>query len=92
MRRVPPFWQNHTMDPPIPWEDWNDMFKLALIAKENIDINNLIYFSDPKTATQAIFQEAPDPRHKTRPREGNKTSQITRIKNVDTKTKKMRQP
>ena len=42
VRGIPPFWQNHTVDPPIPWEDWSDLFQLAIIAKENIDIENLL--------------------------------------------------
>ena len=42
VRRIPPFWQNHTVDLPIPWGDWSDLFQLAIIAKENIDIENLL--------------------------------------------------
>ena len=42
VRRIPPFWQNHTVDPPIPWEDCSDLFHLAIIAKENIHIENLL--------------------------------------------------
>ena len=42
VRGIPPFCQNHTVDPPIPWEDWSDLFQLAIIAKENIDIENLL--------------------------------------------------
>ena len=42
VRGIPPFWQNHTVDPPILWEDWSDLFHLAIIAKENIDIKNLL--------------------------------------------------
>ena len=42
MRGIPPFWQNHTVDPPIPWEEWSDLFHLAIIAKENVDIENLL--------------------------------------------------
>ena len=44
VRGIPSFWQNHTVDPPppIPWEDWSDLFQLAIIAKENIDIENLL--------------------------------------------------
>ena len=42
VRRIPLFWQNHTVDAPIPWEDWSDLFHLAIIAKENIDIENLL--------------------------------------------------
>ena len=41
VKRIPPFWQNHTVDPPTLWEDWSDLFHLAIIAKENIDIENL---------------------------------------------------
>ena len=41
MRKILSFWQNHTVDPPIPWEDWSDLFHSAIIAKENIDIENL---------------------------------------------------
>ena len=40
VRGNPPFWRNHTVDPPIPWEDWSDLFHLAIIVKENIDIEN----------------------------------------------------
>ena len=42
VRGIPPFWQNHTVDPPIPWEDWSDLFHLAIVAKENIDSENLL--------------------------------------------------
>ena len=28
--------------PPTPWKDWIDMFQLAAIAKENIDIDLLL--------------------------------------------------
>ena len=42
VRGIPSFWQNNTVDPPIPWEDWSDLFHLAKIAKENIDIENLL--------------------------------------------------
>ena len=42
VRERPPFWQNHTVDPPIPGEDWSDLFHLAIIAKENIDIGYLL--------------------------------------------------
>ena len=42
VRGIPSFWQNHTVDPLIPWEDWSDLFQLAIIAKENIDIEHLL--------------------------------------------------
>ena len=46
VRGIPPFWQNHTVDPPFHWEDWSDLFHLAMIAKENIDIENLLHPSE----------------------------------------------
>ena len=54
VRGIPSFWQNHTVDPPITWEEWSDLFQLAIIAKENIDIENLLnpterYHSPPPT-------------------------------------------
>ena len=42
MRRIPSFWQNHTLDAPIAWENWSDLFHLAIIAKANIDNENLL--------------------------------------------------
>ena len=41
VRGIPSFWQNHTVDPPITWEEWSDLFQLAVIAKEKIDIDSL---------------------------------------------------
>ena len=41
---IPPFWQNHTVD--APWEGWSDFFHLAIIAKENVDIQNLLNSSE----------------------------------------------
>ena len=31
------------MDPTIPWEEDSDLFQLAIIARENIDIKNLLH-------------------------------------------------
>ena len=42
VRGIPSFWRNHTVDPPIHWEEWSDLFQQAIIAKENIDIENLL--------------------------------------------------
>ena len=42
MRGIPSFWQNHTVAPPIPWEEWSDLFQLAKIAKENTDIDSML--------------------------------------------------
>ena len=42
VRRIPSIWQNYTVDPPIPWEEWSNFFQLAFIAMENVDIENLV--------------------------------------------------
>ena len=39
---IPQFWQNHSIDPPTPWEDRRDLFQLAVVAKANIDIELLL--------------------------------------------------
>ena len=38
LRDIHSFWQNQMVDPLIPWEEWDDLFQIAVIAKENIDI------------------------------------------------------
>ena len=40
LRGIPPFCAKPYRRSPIPWEDWSDLFHLAIIAKENIDIEN----------------------------------------------------
>ena len=40
-RRIASFRQNHTGEPPYTWTYWSDQFQLAIIAKENLDINSL---------------------------------------------------
>ena len=42
VRGIPSFSQRHTVDPTIPWEERSDLFQLAIIAKEKIDIKNLL--------------------------------------------------
>ena len=42
VRGIPSFWQNHTVDPPFPGKIGAICFTLAIIAKENIDIENLL--------------------------------------------------
>ena len=41
LRGIPAFWPNHTMEPPHSWTHWSDQFQLTIIAKENLDIDNL---------------------------------------------------
>ena len=41
LRGIPAFWPNHTVEPPTQWINWIDQLHLAIIAKENLDIDNL---------------------------------------------------
>ena len=41
LRGIAAFWPNHTIEPPTQWANWIDEFHLAIIAKENLDIDNL---------------------------------------------------
>ena len=41
LRGIPAFWPNHTIEPPTQWNNWIDQFHLAIIGKENLDIDNL---------------------------------------------------
>ena len=42
VRAIPLCWQNHTVDPPISWEEWSDLFQLSVIAKKNFKIKNVL--------------------------------------------------
>ena len=52
--------------PPILWEDWSDLFQLAIIAKENIDIENLLNPSE---------RHHPQPPNLEKPTDGETDSQ-----------------
>ena len=41
LRGTPAFRPNHTVEPPTQWTNWIYQFHLAIIAKENLDIDNL---------------------------------------------------
>ena len=38
---IPAFWSSQTMEPPHSWTNWSDQFQLAIIGKDNLDIDNL---------------------------------------------------
>ena len=41
------FWEKPTATPPLTWDKWTQQWKLALLAKEGIQLDNLL--NDPKT-------------------------------------------
>ena len=57
LRGTPAFWSNHTIEPPTHWSNWIDQFHLAIIARENINIDNL---KDPvESKTDIPFSKGP---------------------------------
>ena len=39
---IQPFWEKPTLEPPLRWDRWQIMLKLAIMAKEGISINILL--------------------------------------------------
>ena len=56
LRGVPAFWPNHTMEPPQSWTHWSDQFQLAIIAKKNLDIDNLSGQEVPQSQISILEQ------------------------------------
>ena len=56
MRGIPPFWPDHTLEPPHAWTQWSDQFQLAIIAKENLDIESLHGSEAPETQIPILEQ------------------------------------
>ena len=57
MMGAPPSSQYHTINPPTQWKDLRDMFQLAIIAKENIHIENQLNPSDLLKAESLQLEE-----------------------------------
>ena len=70
-----PFWPNHTLEPPHSWTQWSDQFQLAIIAKENLDIESLNGPEVPETQTPILEkqQEASQTRREPVERRGIRT-------------------
>ena len=56
VRGIPPFWPNHTLEPPHAWTQWSDQFQLAIIAKENLDLESLHGPEIPETQIPILEQ------------------------------------
>ena len=56
VRGIPPFWSNHTLEPPHARTQWSDQFQLAIIAKENLDIESLHGPEAPETQIPNLEQ------------------------------------
>ena len=56
VRGIPPFWPNHTLEPPHAWTQWSDQFQLSIIAKENLDLESLHGQDIPETQIPILEQ------------------------------------
>ena len=43
---IQPFWEKGTLEPPIRWEHWRTQLKLAILAREGIEVDLLL--ADPR--------------------------------------------
>ena len=41
LRGIKPFWEKPTLEPPLRWDRWQIMLKLAIVGKKGISINTL---------------------------------------------------
>ena len=50
---IEPFWEKPTLEPPLRWDRWQIMLKLAIMAKEGISIDILL--EDPHTRSSYLL-------------------------------------
>ena len=78
-RGIPAFWPNHTVEPPAQWNNWIDQFHLAIIAKENLDIDNLKEPLEGETmipVLEGAQESETDPQRKTREARNKETMRV----------------
>ena len=76
VRESPPFGPNHTLEPPHAWTQLSDQFQLAIIAKENLDLESLHGPEIPETQIPILDQTTGSESHTER------VNRETRIKNA----------
>ena len=64
LRGIPNFWSNYTVEPPTQWTNRIDQYRLAIIAKENLEIDNLKKPLEWET-TISILEGAQDSEYET---------------------------
>ena len=60
VRCIPSFKQNDTVYPAFPWEDRSDLFQLAVVAKENHNIENFLNPIKKISSTNTTLENPPD--------------------------------
>ena len=76
---IPAFWPNHTIEPPTQWNNWIGQFDLAIIAKENLDIDNLKVPLELETTIpilEGAQESETDPQRKAREARNKKTMRV----------------
>ena len=70
--RIEPFWEKPSSNPPIPWEKWRSQLKMAIVAKTNIQVEDLlrekptsVTYPPPRTGGRATRKQ-PHPNNGTR--------------------------
>ena len=48
LRGIEPFWEKPTLEPPLRWDRWQIMLKVAIMAKEGISIDTLLEYPQDK--------------------------------------------
>ena len=83
VRVIPPFWPNHTLEPPHAWTQWSDQFQLAIIAKENLDLESLHGPEIPETQIPNLEQATGSGKSQQREQE-QKHNETVRIRRRET--------
>ena len=71
---IEPFWEKPTLEPPLRWDRWQIMLKLAITAKEGISIDTLL----EDTRDNLILHPEPISEDNVE----NSTSQSERVRNI----------
>ena len=54
---IEPFWDKPTLEPPLQWDRWQIMLKLAVLAKEGISIDILLKDLPEKVSPDPIYED-----------------------------------
>ena len=56
---LPTYWQDASKNPTLEWEKWRDLFEVALMAKNNISIAELIKTGNKEKSLMGDLDEVP---------------------------------
>ena len=78
---IEPFWEKPTLEPPLQWDRWQVMLKLAIMAKEGISIDTLLDYPPDKVTLppEPIYEE--DVQNSTAQSERDRRTRNEQLKN-----------